>query len=160
MSKTLQVFHMTYGHLDDLGFLDSAATLLQVFRGYQPAQIGETIVHSISSPLLDDPMRHRILLQCKNEQSLETLGSILSAKAERLAFARTSSIGLYIVAFPKFSNLSVKTFVRYAKNELEVERFAYVAFIPKYLKYMYVHESVEEDRPMEEERSNDLPRWR
>lgn len=62
LSKALQVFHMTYGHLDDLGFLDSAATLLQVFRGYQSAQIGKTIVHAISSALLDDPMRHRILL--------------------------------------------------------------------------------------------------
>lgn len=62
LSKALQVFHMTYRHLDDLGFLDSAATLLQVFRGYQSAQIGKTIVHAISSALLDDPMRHRILL--------------------------------------------------------------------------------------------------
>lgn len=104
LSKALQVFHMTYGHLDDLGFLDSAATLLQVFRGYQPAQIGETIVHSISSALLDDPMRHRILLQCKNEQSLGTLGTFFSRgdSREREAFARTLSIRLSFRNFPVF----------------------------------------------------------
>lgn len=61
LSETLQVFHMTNRHLDDLGLLHSAAALFQIFRGNQPAEIGETIVHAISSSFLYDPVRRRIL---------------------------------------------------------------------------------------------------
>jgi len=57
------MLHMADRHLDDLRFFDPTSTLLQVLRRYEPTQVGQTIVHAISSTLLDDPMRHRILLQ-------------------------------------------------------------------------------------------------
>jgi hypothetical protein len=59
------MLHMADRHLDDLRFFDPTSTLLQVFRWYKPAQIGQTVVHAISSTFLDDPMRHWILLQQK-----------------------------------------------------------------------------------------------
>lgn len=48
------MLHVADRHLDDLRLFDSAPTLLQVIRRYESAEIGQAVVHTISSPLLDD----------------------------------------------------------------------------------------------------------
>jgi len=65
LPEALKMLHMADRHLDDLRFLDPTSTLLQVLRWYEPAQVGQTVVHAISSTFLDDSMRHWILLQQK-----------------------------------------------------------------------------------------------
>lgn len=50
------MLHVTDRHLDDLRLFDSAPALLQVFRRDESAEVGQAIVHAISSPLLDNPM--------------------------------------------------------------------------------------------------------
>lgn len=62
LSKTLKMLHMPNSHFDNFCLLYSSSTLLQIFGRYQSAQIGQTIIHTISSSFLDDPMRHWILL--------------------------------------------------------------------------------------------------
>lgn len=62
LSKTLKMLHVPNCHLDNFCLLYSSSTLLQILGRYQSAQIGQTIIHAISSPFLDDPMGHWILL--------------------------------------------------------------------------------------------------
>lgn len=52
----LEVLHVFYCHLDDLGLLDPASALLEVFRGDEAGQVGKTVVHSVSAPLFDYSM--------------------------------------------------------------------------------------------------------
>lgn len=56
LPEALKMLHVADRHLDDLRLFDSAPTLLQVFRRYKSAEIGQAIVHAISSALLNDPM--------------------------------------------------------------------------------------------------------
>ena len=61
VGAALKVLHVLDGHLDDLRLLDAAAALLQVLGGYEPGEVGQAVVHPVSSPLFDDPMGHRVL---------------------------------------------------------------------------------------------------
>lgn len=51
-----EIFKMLDGHFNDFGLLDSAAALLHVVRRNELAQVGQTVVHPISAPLLNDSM--------------------------------------------------------------------------------------------------------
>lgn len=73
LSKTLEMLHVANGHLDDLGLLHSSSTFLQVLGRYEPAQIGQAVVHTVSSAFLDDPVRHRILLEQKTNKNNTSL---------------------------------------------------------------------------------------
>lgn len=50
------MLHVADRHLDDLRLFDSTSALLQVLRRYEPAKIGQAVVHAISPALLDDPV--------------------------------------------------------------------------------------------------------
>lgn len=50
------MLHVTDRHLDDLRFLDSASALLQILDWYKSTEISQTVVHTISPALLDDPV--------------------------------------------------------------------------------------------------------
>lgn len=50
------MLHVTNGHLDDLGLLDSAPAFLQVLGGDESAEIRQAVVHTISPALLYDPV--------------------------------------------------------------------------------------------------------
>lgn len=52
---------MLDGHFNNFGLLDPAPALLHVMSRNELAQIGQTVVHPIAPPLLDDPMRGGIL---------------------------------------------------------------------------------------------------
>lgn len=56
-----QIFQVLDGHFDDFGLLDATSFALQVMCRNELAEIGQTIVHPVSSALLDDPVRSRIL---------------------------------------------------------------------------------------------------
>lgn len=56
LPEALKMLHVTDRHFDDLRLFDSAPTLLQVFRRYESAEVGQAVVHTISSALLDDPV--------------------------------------------------------------------------------------------------------
>lgn len=56
LPKALKMLHVADRHLDDLCLFDSASTLLQIFCRYESTEISQTIVHAISSTLLNDPM--------------------------------------------------------------------------------------------------------
>ena len=57
----LEVANVLDGHLDDLCLLNAAPALLKVTGGDQTAQVGQTVVHPVPSPLLDDPVGQRVL---------------------------------------------------------------------------------------------------
>lgn len=65
----LQVLHVLDGHLDYLRLLDAAAALLQVLGGDEPGQVRQAVVHPITAPLLDDPVRHRVLEKTQRSES-------------------------------------------------------------------------------------------
>jgi len=56
LPEALKMLHVADRHLNDLRLFDSAPTFLQVFRRYKSAEIGQAIVHTISSALLDYPV--------------------------------------------------------------------------------------------------------
>lgn len=70
------MLHVTDRHFDYLRLLDSASALFQVFRRYEPAEISQAVIHAISPALLDDPVRHRILLQQKRTYHDESDASL------------------------------------------------------------------------------------
>lgn len=51
-----EIFKMLDGHFNDFSLLDSAAALLHVVCRNELAQVGQTVVHPISAPLLYDSM--------------------------------------------------------------------------------------------------------
>ena len=57
----LEVADVLDRHLYDLRLLDAAPALPQVAGGDQAAQVGQAVVHPVPPPLLDDPVRQRVL---------------------------------------------------------------------------------------------------
>lgn len=62
MHHAVEILEVLDGHLDYFRFLDPGATLLHVVRRDEFAQVGQAVVHAISAPLFDDPVRVRVLL--------------------------------------------------------------------------------------------------
>lgn len=50
------MLHVADRHLDDLRLFDSTSALLQVLGWYESAEVGQTVVHAVSSTFLDDPV--------------------------------------------------------------------------------------------------------
>lgn len=87
---------MANGHLDDLRLLDPASAFLQVLGRYEPTEIGQAIVHAVSSSLLDDPMRHRILLQHNEKHRVKQRPTGTIAKhLESIAYMLFRNINLF-----------------------------------------------------------------
>jgi hypothetical protein len=57
----LQLSDVLDRHLNDFGFLDSAATFLQVRRRNESRQIGQTTVHPIPPTFFDQPVGRQLL---------------------------------------------------------------------------------------------------
>lgn len=57
-----EILQVLYGHFDDFRLLQAPAPLFHIVNGNQLAQVGKTVVHSVSPALLNDPMRSWVLL--------------------------------------------------------------------------------------------------
>ena len=98
LPKTLEMLHVANGHLDDLGLLHSSSTLLQVLGRYEPTQIGQAVVHTIPPPFLDDPVRHRILLEQETNGNKHNvahkISTVLATELTNTRYTRLVTISL------------------------------------------------------------------
>lgn len=62
IAELFEIFQMFDCHLDYFCLLDSAAPLFHVMCRNKFAQIGEAVIHTISAPLLNNPVRCWVLL--------------------------------------------------------------------------------------------------
>ena len=56
------MFQVLNSHLDYFRFLNAPTTFLQIGRRQQARQVGQAIIHPVSPALLNDPVRHWILI--------------------------------------------------------------------------------------------------